>query len=1768
MFGLQWNRKTIIALIAFLLILLAISLTAYLLQKTQVFKSRAAELATKNIKTQTQPKSLGYIVEFKDEPLAKTLVKGTSGSKISTKASLVATHDKAKADIFAKLKSPRSLSGLSAQQQQSKILGEYYNAFNGIALDITEAQANEIKKSTYVKNVYPNLEVKANLNQSVPLIGADKVWQQKDSLGKYITGEGINVAVLDTGVDSTHPDLGASQITERDFQRIISNSGSHLAISSDGTKFAFDKDYKIYVYSASGQKLNEFTLPENEKWVAQIVIEGNYLAYFGWGDYGDNAGVSIYDLTTKEHKRVANANVVGTMHLYGNILYYGTGQDSWREPNPTFDVKNVGFAIYNILTENLSTYHPYLSPMNYYTIMAAFDKERVAFPVPERDGDQCAKSIYIQDFNTFKGSSYTPPEVGLVLDFNGDEILYMACNSTNFDPTGSSYYLFNIKTGLATKLTYLSNTDLAGINGEIVYNGLLTKSQDISPQTSTFNWNRYNLGLIGDNVVYFRQNFNSNKIIIYNRSQQKYYRFNIVMPIGRFVVWKDLVCFNNLGIACHTYDPNNLYIIPDNIFNNKVIGGYNFVSPGDFSLDDYGHGTHVASTIAGLPPSGFSGSFTILGGGGPTPTHIPTPTTIPTPTVFQTPTPTITLFPTSTPTLIPTPTPIINPSSLIGVAPGANLIAYKVLDANGSGSFANIIAAIDRAVATRLDSDSKNDIDIINMSLGANCGSVYNQNCGPDDPLSRAIDNAVDAGIVAVIAAGNSGPGASTIGTPGTARKAITVGAVDKNKRVASFSSRGPVIYNGETINKPDVVAPGVNICAAEWDSYVSESRCADNKHIAISGTSMATPHVAGLVALMKQVNPSLSPAQIKEIIKNNAQSLGLSVNDQGSGFIDAPKSVSAIMPTSTPVPPTPTFTPAPTNTPVPTLTPIPQLASATLNGQNLDLSGGITNNLTLAPQGGVADAQVIVISTDPDRYPTRYLTIKFNYTAPTTTPTPSISGSRVFVTSTTYNGNLGGLTGADSKCQTRADAVNLGGNWKAWLSDSNTSASSRLFHSNDPYKLINNTVIANNWADLTDGNLAAKININEFGQLMDIFHGYYVPTNTAEDGTAVPGDWYGSRDCYNWSRGNNSYGSIGGNTDFTDRNWTNGISASCSSLTPLYCFEQPLTPTSTPTPIPPTPTPTNTPTPIPPTLTPTLTPVPTASRVFVTSTGYNGNLGGLSGADSKCQTRANVVNLGGIWKAWLSDSTTSASSRLKHSALPYKLLDGTIIANNWTDLVDGYLASYIDRNEFGQKLTAYYYVMTNTYSNGAIAPTNWSCSNWSSSTSINISVGGDTGSVDGSWTLVSSSGCNNLSKLYCFEQVLAPTEAPTPTSTPTPTPPVAKVELTSNNQTVDVMTGAKTITLVPVGGVADVSVVITYTNGNPAPRYLTIKFNYLAPTSTPTPTPISTPTPIPPTPTPIIPTDYTRVFVTSTTYNGNLGGLTGADSQCQLKANTVNLGGNWKAWLSDDTTSVASRFVHNNQPYKLINGAIIAQNWDDLTDGTLANPINISESGASVQDPSSYYYTYTNTKSDGSIGSYAGGSMSCSNWLSDQGSAHAAIGNFNVINQYWSAEGETTCNAQIRLYCFESQISPTVTPNPTISSVTFNGVNLNTNGEVVNTTLDQNNLDVPVAVTYSSGSPRYLTIKFNYLAPTSTPTPSPKPACNSVGGTCVGMVGQCYGLGTINQNYDCGAWWCCIPSPTPTPTPTCTVRPACLDAEPACNMPISSGTVWCPNPT
>jgi serine protease AprX len=257
----------------------------------------------------------------------------------------------------------------------------------------------------------------------------------------------------------------------------------------------------------------------------------------------------------------------------------------------------------------------------------------------------------------------------------------------------------------------------------------------------------------------------------------------------------------------------------------KVIAFKDFVNGRTDPYDDEGHGTHVAGTIAGDGDGRADGANR-------------------------------------------------------GVAPGAALVGVKVLDANGSGTMANVAAGIDWVVQNK----DVYGIEAINLSLGASGCS------DGTDATSIAVNNAQAAGLVVAVAAGNDGAGTCTIGTPGAATGALTVGAMADTAALgfsqAPFSSRGPTA-DGRI--KPDISGPGVRITSAAANT--------GNGYAEYSGTSMATPFVAGLSLLMREANTALTPQQVRDAMTTTATDWGRTGNDgeYGAGRLDAYAALKAV---------------------------------------------------------------------------------------------------------------------------------------------------------------------------------------------------------------------------------------------------------------------------------------------------------------------------------------------------------------------------------------------------------------------------------------------------------------------------------------------------------------------------------------------------------------------------------------------------------------------------------------------------------------------------------------------------------------------------------------------------------------------------------------------------------------------------------------------------------------------------------------------------------
>ncbi|MEU6410344.1 S8 family serine peptidase [Microbispora sp. NPDC046933] len=206
-----------------------------------------------------------------------------------------------------------------------------------------------------------------------------------------------------------------------------------------------------------------------------------------------------------------------------------------------------------------------------------------------------------------------------------------------------------------------------------------------------------------------------------------------------------------------------------------------------------------------------------------------------------------------------------------GVAPGASLVVGKVLDDDNLGTNSGVIAGMEWAVGEQ-------GVKIVSMSIESDPSySVY-----ADHPVATAINTLTSQyDALFVVCSGNYGPGTSTISSIGVADKALTVGAVDLTDTVAGFSSRGPVGTQGL---KPDMTGPGVDITAAvPGGGYGS-----------MSGCSMATPHVSGTAALVKQRHPAWGAQRLKDaLMGTTAAAAGPSPYTYGTGRVDAARAVS-----------------------------------------------------------------------------------------------------------------------------------------------------------------------------------------------------------------------------------------------------------------------------------------------------------------------------------------------------------------------------------------------------------------------------------------------------------------------------------------------------------------------------------------------------------------------------------------------------------------------------------------------------------------------------------------------------------------------------------------------------------------------------------------------------------------------------------------------------------------------------------------------------------
>jgi hypothetical protein len=209
-----------------------------------------------------------------------------------------------------------------------------------------------------------------------------------------------------------------------------------------------------------------------------------------------------------------------------------------------------------------------------------------------------------------------------------------------------------------------------------------------------------------------------------------------------------------------------------------------------------------------------------------------------------------------------------NGADVVGVAPDVTLLIYKVVHHDGDGKESSVVAALERAMDPNGDGDPSDHVDVVNLSLGWEAGS--------DSVTSAAVDRATAAGIVVVAAAGNVGRTPAQVLAPGVAPTAITVANALTELEVIKESSRGPT--PGTLAFKPDLAAPGENILSTALGGGLTTK----------SGTSMSSPHVAGVAALLLELHPDWTPADVKAALVSTTRAMSSTPLGRGAGFVDA----------------------------------------------------------------------------------------------------------------------------------------------------------------------------------------------------------------------------------------------------------------------------------------------------------------------------------------------------------------------------------------------------------------------------------------------------------------------------------------------------------------------------------------------------------------------------------------------------------------------------------------------------------------------------------------------------------------------------------------------------------------------------------------------------------------------------------------------------------------------------------------------------------------
>jgi subtilisin family serine protease len=630
------------------------------------------------------------------------------------------------------------------------------------------------------------------LDVSVPQVGADWVW-----VNSMMSGEGVKIAILDTGIDFSHRDFtyfnGTSKI-------IAAESFVDWPEEEIGDPWDHNGHGTHVSGIAAGTGLTEFADPETLSPIAHPLIK-RPMVHGGWNDEGAIIAGNGSHLVVVWH-----SDITGNWEIWYTV-YDGV---SWSLPTK--------------LTEDLAQDKwPYVVLLSNNRILVAWTSDRTGrweiWYKTYINGGWTEDKQLTTDFDDY---DYSPAFAEL-----DDGTIAMIWSSEVIDTNTTNVWFARLNIQPDGTLEFIDGSTRQLTNAEpnmwLFANSILVTSEglwafwtDLSHYDFSTHWG-------GITTMYY--NFSAD----FGESWSGSVLYSCSGCVGPYGIQ-----LSNGTIVVFYHQDDFEHNVPDTIYYLRL-GDSGWEGPFWLPSDVW----HRWKPSAAYGPGGLYVAFTSPGR----------------PWEYY-----------GNDIYITTPKP-----RYMGVAPKANLLEGKVLNRWGWGYSSWIIAGIEWAV--------ENGADIISMSLGG----------GPTDgtdPLSQAVDWAFDQGVLVVVAAGNEGQYFG-ITTPGAARKALTVGAVDDYDEIAWFSSRGPTL---DYRVKPEIVAPGVDVCSSVPGYLFGEY------YQCWSGTSMATPHVAGAAALAKQFSRVYFSYDVpSEVLKDvlivvATEDLGYNVYEQGAGRLNIAK--------------------------------------------------------------------------------------------------------------------------------------------------------------------------------------------------------------------------------------------------------------------------------------------------------------------------------------------------------------------------------------------------------------------------------------------------------------------------------------------------------------------------------------------------------------------------------------------------------------------------------------------------------------------------------------------------------------------------------------------------------------------------------------------------------------------------------------------------------------------------------------------------------------